>query len=60
MRKMQTSKAKELQKQWGDKPCNHPELAKEYYLGSDTGDYVCTTCGEIGSLEYFEILKNKE
>ncbi|MBS1506051.1 MAG: hypothetical protein JSS79_05335 [Bacteroidetes bacterium] len=26
--------------------CTHPELDKEYYLGSSTGDWVCTTCGE--------------
>ena len=46
---MQSSKAKELRKQWkllGDKPCNHSELVKEYDLGADTGDKVCTRCGK--------------
>ena len=29
----------------GNPPCDHPVTDKEYYLGSDTGDLVCTTCG---------------
>lgn len=41
-------KAIQLRKQWGDRPCNHPVLDKEYHLGAATGDYVCTTCGESG------------
>lgn len=46
---MQMEKAAQLRKLWkakGNPPCNHPDLDKEYYLGADTGDYVCTTCGE--------------
>ena len=48
---MQAEKAAELRTIWGKKPCDHPALDKEYYLGSATGDYVCTQCGEanIGS-----------
>lgn len=46
---MQQKKALELRKQWGDRPCDHPTLEKEYELGSATGDYVCTTCGESRS-----------
>jgi hypothetical protein len=42
---MQNSKANRLQKAWGDKPCDHPHVEKEYYLGAATGDYVCTRCG---------------
>jgi hypothetical protein len=30
----------------GNPPCEHPEIDKEYYLGSDTGDVVCKVCGE--------------
>ncbi len=45
---MQDTKAAELRKNWGDEPCDHPHLEKEYHLGMDTGDYVCTTCGETG------------
>jgi hypothetical protein len=33
---------------WGNKPCNHPTLSKEYILGSATGDYVCDQCGRVG------------
>ena len=43
---MQSERAKELQRTWGDQPCDHPHLEKEYELGSATGDYVCTRCGE--------------
>ena len=44
---MQLEKANKLRKAWGDKPCNHPDVEKEYYLGSNTGDKVCTTCGRV-------------
>jgi len=43
---MQTTDAEKLRKAWGDKPCNHPKLEKEYYLGTATDDYVCTQCGK--------------
>ena len=29
--------------------CSHPRTEREFYLGSATGDYVCTTCGECWS-----------
>jgi len=48
---MQLDKALQLRRAWGDKPCAHPTLDKEYYLGSSTGDYVCTTCGKNFSRE---------
>jgi hypothetical protein len=44
---MQHEKAQRLRKQWGNEPCDHPSTEKEYYLGSDTGDKVCTTCGRV-------------
>jgi transcription initiation factor TFIIIB Brf1 subunit/transcription initiation factor TFIIB len=44
---MQRKKAAALQAAWGDKPCSHPELAKEYDLGKRTGNYVCTQCGAV-------------
>jgi hypothetical protein len=43
---MQMDEAKERRKLWGKRPCDHPELEKEYHLGMATGDYVCTRCGE--------------
>jgi hypothetical protein len=48
---MQSDDARQLREEWarkGNSPCDHPELDKEYYLGSGTGDYVCTTCGRAG------------
>ncbi len=44
---MQQEKAQELREAWGDKPCDHPQLTKEYILGGQTGDYICTTCGAL-------------
>lgn len=50
---MQHEEARALRKVWGDKPCDHPKVEKEYYLGSDTGDKVCTTCGrEVGDDDF--------
>ena len=49
--KMQHDEAQKLSREWGDKPCSHPEYDKEYYLGANTGDYVCTTCGRYLSEE---------
>jgi hypothetical protein len=44
-RPLQRKKAVELQKQWGDKPCDHPAFSREYDLGERTGNYCCTQCG---------------
>lgn len=33
-------------KQAGSPPCAHEKFDKEYYLGWQTGDYVCLNCGE--------------
>jgi hypothetical protein len=42
---MQMHKAWQLRQKWGNKPCDHPSWAREYYLGTNTGDKVCTQCG---------------
>jgi hypothetical protein len=56
---MQSRKVTRLQTQWGDKPCDHPSFDKEYYLGSQTGDFICKQCGkEFSRQEYEEIVKN--
>jgi|GEM_PF-2254951 len=44
---MQLDKAKALRAGWKGTSCDHPEIVKEYYLGTSTGDKVCTTCGEV-------------
>jgi hypothetical protein len=31
---------------WGDKPCTHPRLEKEYYTGAFLTNYVCVQCGK--------------
>lgn len=46
---MQMKEAAALRKSWGDRPCSHPTLDKEYHLGAQTGDVVCTTCGQAFS-----------
>ena len=42
---MQMEKAARLRQEWGDKACDHPALVKEYFFGTQTSDYLCTTCG---------------
>jgi hypothetical protein len=46
---MELREAEELRKGWerkGNPPCKHEKREKEYYLGTHTGDKVCTTCGK--------------
>lgn len=45
---MKMKDAMSLRELWGNKPCDHPTLEKEYEKGMATGDYVCTQCGEAG------------
>ena len=45
---MQPKEAAALREEWGDKPCDHLSLSKEYDLGSSTGDYICEQCGRAG------------
>ena len=37
-----------------------PHWQKEYYLGTQTGDYVCSKCGETCSEETYQYLKEKK
>lgn len=46
---MQAKKAANLRQAWGKKRCEHPAFEKEYDLGAQTGDYICTQCGECFS-----------
>lgn len=58
---MQMKRALELQKQWGDKPCEHPALAKAYEAGIKTGSYICTQCGAVLSFrERVELLASRK
>jgi hypothetical protein len=38
--------AQKLKDSWGKKPCDHPHVEKEYYVGAFLINYVCTQCGE--------------
>ena len=44
---MNTDEAKELQKEWGDKPCDHPDIIadSDCELGEDR--WNCTECGVV-------------
>ncbi len=47
--------AKKLRETWGDKPCEHLKIGKEYYADTHTLDYVCKQCGkEFNVLEMIE------
>ena len=45
---MNYSDATRLRENWGDKPCNHPEIEAEVEAGHPSINYVCTTCGKVG------------
>lgn len=45
---MQSSKASKLRQAWDGGYCEHSNITKEIHLGSTTGDFVCTRCGECG------------
>ena len=60
---MQSKRAAELRKEWGNKKCDHPTFDKEYYLGAQTGDYICTQCGKClteREVEEIESKRNKK
>jgi hypothetical protein len=42
---MQMKEAYRRQREWGERACTHPGVEREFYLGSHTGDYVCSVCG---------------
>jgi hypothetical protein len=46
---MRALEAEALRSRWGDKPCSHHQLEKEYSRGWPTGDFVCTLCGQSRS-----------
>jgi hypothetical protein len=43
---MQNSKAQEIREKWGEEQYSHPFLEKEYYLGANTLDFICSVCGQ--------------
>lgn len=47
--------AKKFRADWGNKPCDHPRIEKEYFADTHTLDYVCSQCGkEFTVLEMLE------
>lgn len=42
---MQSKDAYKLREDWGNKPCDHPEIGRLYDLGVHDG-YVCLQCGK--------------
>lgn len=51
--------AKKVRDEWGNKPCDHPKIEKEYFADTHTIDYVCSQCGkEFTILEMFETKAN--
>jgi hypothetical protein len=42
---------KEKKAEWGDKPCDHPRIIQERFLGMTTGAVACTTCGRAVTVD---------
>lgn len=43
---MQFNDADKLRESKNGSGCKHTRIEKEYYLGTHTGDYVCSSCGK--------------
>jgi hypothetical protein len=43
---MEYYSAQKLKDAWNKKPCDHPHLEKEYYVGAYLINYVCIKCGK--------------
>jgi hypothetical protein len=57
---MEYFKAKRLREEWGNKPCEHAKIEKEYYADTHTLDYACRQCGkEFNLLEMIEAKDNQ-
>ena len=55
---MQFDEAIRLRESWQGKSCNHLSIEKEYYLGSDTMDYICSQCGKEFTLAEKKVIEN--
>lgn len=49
-----TGEVRNLKERWGDQPCSHSRIAREYYEDVPTGDLACMTCGETFPIEHSE------
>jgi hypothetical protein len=60
---MEYTEVQSLRDSWGKKPCDHPRLEKEYYVGAFLINYVCTQCGKeftiAQKLEMYELRKEQ-
>lgn len=57
---IQMTKSAEIRRAWeraGWPARDHPEVDKEYYFGSQTGDRVCLSCGEAFSWQDWRALE---
>jgi transposase-like protein len=58
---MEYYSAQKVKESWGNKPCNHPHIEKEYYVGAFLINYVCTQCGkEFTVAQKFELNEERK
>jgi len=38
--------AQKVKESWGNKPCDHPHIEREYYSGAFLTNYICVQCGK--------------
>ena len=53
-------KAEQIEKGWGDKPCSHTNIEKEYGPFGHTGDYRCTQCGKTFTEDEVALIKSEK
>src|SRR2546421_5995261 len=51
------AKLREAWREAGNKPCTHPAFEGEYMHGMNTGDKICTTCGECFSPPEMDMMR---
>ncbi|MDQ3046746.1 MAG: hypothetical protein M3R27_04290 [Bacteroidota bacterium] len=43
---MERERSLKLKKDWAKKTCFHPAIETELYLGRESGNKVCSVCGQ--------------
>ncbi len=46
LKQMERDISLKLKKDWAKKTCFHPSIEIEFYMGRESGNKVCTVCGQ--------------
>ena len=58
---MEFYETQKLKENWGDKPCDHPQVEKIFYYGAFLTVYGCVQCGaEISIAQKLEMDRERK